>query len=398
MRTLALLLMMLAAPAAAQTASERVFRLAELAPSAASLEITREETLPELAKLGFRDGRNLVLEERAGEPDRMKRRAFIALLGIVPAAWPVRAIAQRVAGSVRQIGLLSPQSVTSAAPLLAALRRGLRDLGWIEGRNIEFAVRYADGVMDRLAELAAELVRQNVDVIVAGSNLGALAAKRATSTIPIVMVTTGDPIAGGLIDSLARPGGNVTGVTAIAQELSAKRLELLKEAVPNIGRVAVLTNPDSPYTALFLKDAGRAAQSVGVELQILEAHSPSEFDAAFTAMGGGSVQALMVLADIMFNTEHARIVELAAKSRLPAVYWERTYVSAGGLMFYGAGLSDMYGHAATHVDKILRGAKPADLPVEQPTKFELVVNLKTAKTIGIEIPQSILLRADEVIE
>ncbi len=212
------------------------------------------------------------------------------------------------------------------------------------------------------------------------------------------MVTTGDPIAGGLIDSLARPGGNVTGVTAIAQELSAKRLELLKEAVPNIGRVAVLANPDSPYTALFLKDAGRAAQSMGVELQILEARTPREFDAAFTAMGGGSVQALMVLADIMFNTEHARIVELAAKSRLPAVYWERTYVSAGGLMFYGAGLSDMYGHAATHVDKILRGAKPADLPVEQPTKFELVVNLKTAKTIGIEIPQSILLRADEVIE
>jgi ABC-type uncharacterized transport system substrate-binding protein len=330
----------------------------------------------------------------------MRRREFIALFGSAAILGPQAVMAQQVAGGppVRRIGLLSPQSVSSAAPLLAALRQGLRDLGWIEGQNIEFALRYADGGIDRLPELAAELIRQNPDVIVAGSNVGALAAKRATSSIPIVMVTTGDPIAGGLIDSLARPGGNVTGVTTIAQELSAKRLELLKEAVPNITRVAVLTNPDSPYTALFLKDAGWAAQSVGVKLQILQARGPRELDAAFTAMRSGNVQALMVVADIMFATEHARIVELAAKSRLPAVYWERTYVTAGGLMFYGAALSDVYRYAATHVDKILRGAKPADLPVEQPTKFELVINLKTAKALELTLPSSLLARADEVIK
>ena len=328
----------------------------------------------------------------------MKRRVFIALLGGAAMSRPRAAMAQQGAGPVRRIGFLSPQSATSAASVLEALRQGLRKLGWMEGQNISFELRYADGEIDRLAELAGELTRRNVDVIVAGSNPGALAARRATSTIPIVMVTTGDPVAGGLVDSLARPGANVTGVTTIAQELSGKWLELLRETMPGIKRVAVLTNPDSPYTALYSKDAALAAQSVGVELRMLGARGPGEFDAAFTAMGSGNAQALMVVADIMFVTQRARIVDLVAKSRLPAVYWDRSFVSSGGLMFYGAGLPDMYRHAATHVDRILRGAKPGDLPVEQPTKFELVINLATAKALGITIPESLLARADEVIE
>jgi putative ABC transport system substrate-binding protein len=328
----------------------------------------------------------------------MRRREVLALLGAAATSGSSAAMGQGSGGAVRRIGFLSPQSVSSAAPLLAALQQGLSDLGWNEGANLAVESRYADGRFDRLPVLATELVGQNVEVIVAGSNPGVLAAKQATDAIPIVMATTGDPIAGGLVESLARPGGNVTGVTAIALELSAKRLELLKEVVPGATRVAVLTNPDSPYTPLYLKEAPPAARSLGLELQIMRARSPSEFDAAFAAMRSGDAQALMVPADIMFNTEHVRLVELAAESRLPAVYWERAYVSAGGLMFYGAGLPDVYRHAATHVDRILRGARPADLPVEQPTRFELVINLTAAKALNLAIPASLLARADEVIE
>jgi putative ABC transport system substrate-binding protein len=328
----------------------------------------------------------------------VKRRAALGLI-VGAAIYGTRpALAQPAPGQAKRIGFLSPQSVPSAAPLLAALNRGLRELGWVEGQNMTFEPRYADGAFDRLPGLAAELVHENVDVIVAGSNPGVLAAKRATGSIPIVMATTGDPVADGLVESLARPGANVTGVTAIAQELSAKRLELLKEAVPGLRRVAVLTNPDSPYTRAFVNDAVPAAQSLGLQLQILQARRPAEFEAAFSAMRSGDVQGLMVLADIMFNTEHARIVELAAKSRVPAVYWDRAYVSAGGLMFYGAGLSGIYRHAATYVDKILRGAKPSDLPVEQPTTFELVINLQAARALGLDLPPSFFARADEVIE
>jgi ABC-type uncharacterized transport system substrate-binding protein len=265
-------------------------------------------------------------------------------------------------------------------------------------QNIVLELRYADGAIDRLPQIAAELVQQNLDVMVAGSNPGVLAAKRASGTLPIVMVTTGDPIAGGLIDSFARPGANVTGVTAIAQDLIGKRLELLKEAVPGITRVAALINPDSPYTARFSKDATLAARTLGIQLQMVEARAPDEFEAAFAAMRNGNAQALMVNADVMFITQRARVVELAMKNRLPAVYWERGFVSAGGLMFYGAEFRDMYRHAAIHVDKLLKGAKPADLPVEQPTRLALIINLKSAKALGLTIPQSVLIRADEVIE
>jgi putative ABC transport system substrate-binding protein len=331
----------------------------------------------------------------------MRRREFVAALsgGIATAPFGVpKALGQPQASRPRRVGFLSPQSQSSAAPFLAALRQGLADAGWIEGQNLAFEVRYADGAIDRLPRLAADLVGQNIDVIVAGSNAGVSAAKRATNAIPIVMATTGNPINDSLVESLAHPGGNVTGVTAITQELSAKRLELIKEALPGVTRIALLINPDSPYTAAYRADAAPAAQTVGVELQTVEARIPSELPAAFAAMRSGRAQALMLPADIMFNTEYAQIVALAADSQLPAIYSERAFVSAGGLMFYGAGLTGIYRHAAAHVDKILRGAQPGDLPVEQPTTFELVINLRTAAALGLSIPPTLLARADEVIE
>jgi putative ABC transport system substrate-binding protein len=302
------------------------------------------------------------------------------------------------AGKVVRIGRLSPLAAEADQRLLGAFRKGLAELGWVEGKHFTVESRFAEGQSDRLPQLAAQLVQQRVDVILAGSNPGAAAAKRATSVIPIVIVTTADPVEGGLVTSLARPGGNVTGVTAAGQDLSAKRLELLKEAVPGVTRVAILTNPTSPYTGPFLKDRERTARALGVQLRVLEAQNPSEFEQAFAAMPRERAQALMVLTDIMFITHRSRIVQMAAKSRMPAVYGEQEFMGAGGLMFYGASLAAMYGRAAGYVDKILKGAKPADLPIEQPTTFELIINLKTAKALGLTIPPSLLLRADQVIE
>ena len=258
--------------------------------------------------------------------------------------------------------------------------------------------RFAEGKPERLPELAAQLVRQRVDVILVGSNPGTLAAKKATNTIPIVMVTTGDPVGGGLVASLAQPGGNVTGLTALGQALSAKRLELLKEAVPRVERVAVLTTPASPYTGPFLRDRESLARALGVQLQVVEAHDPNKFEQAFAQMVRERAGALMVFTDVLFITHRKRLVELAAKSRLPAVYPDREFVNDGGLIFYGASLVDMYYHAAVYADKILKGTKPADLPVEQPTKLELVINLKTARALGLTIPSSVLARADHVVD
>ena len=327
----------------------------------------------------------------------MDRRTFIrAVAGGIFAA-PLSSVAQSSAKTVR-IGRLSPLSAEADVPLLAAFRTGMRDLGWVEGETFLIETRYADGNPIRLPEIAAELVRRRVDVILAGSSPGALAAKNAAGTIPVVMVTTGDPVGDGLVASLARPGGNLTGMTALSQGLSAKRLELLKEAVPGVTRVAVLTNPASPNTGPFVKESAAVAQALRVQLQLVEAHDPSEFETAFATMASKHAAGLMVLADVTFITHRKRIVELAAMSRIPAVYGEREFVDAGGLMFYGASLADMYRRAAVYVDKILKGAKPADLPVEQPTKFELVINLKTAKALGLAMPQSLLLRADEVIQ
>ena len=327
----------------------------------------------------------------------MKRREFIRLLGGAVAASPLIARAQQ-ASKIARIGRLSPLSATAETPMLAGLRQGLSELGWIEGQNLAFELRFADGNLDRLPRLADDLVRANVDVIVTGSSPGASAVKNATSTIPIVMVTTGNPVQGGLIASLARPGGNVTGVTALGQVLNVKRLELLKEAAPGVKRVAVLTNPASPYTEPFLQESEAAARALGVEVKVLEARDPNDFAKAFEAIVNERAEALMVLADPMFITHRRRIVELAVENRLPSIFGERGSVHAGGLMFYGASLPDMYRRAATYVDKILKGAKPADLPVEQPTVFELAINIKTAKLLGLEIPWFLQQRADEVIE
>jgi putative ABC transport system substrate-binding protein len=327
------------------------------------------------------------------------KRVVVVLLAFVLLVAPLATGAQESkAGKVVRIGRLSPLTAEADARNLEAFRQGLRDRGWVEGQHFRVEARFADGRSDRLPSLATELVREGVDVILTGSNPGALAARRATSTIPIIMVTTGDPVAAGIVMSLARPGGNVTGVTALGQVLNAKRLELIKETVPGVLRVAVLINPVSPYTPPLLRERERMSTALGLSLYVAEAREPSAFENAFAALARERVGAVMIQTDALFISHRRRIVALVTKSGLPAVYGEREFVEAGGLMFYGASLADMYRHAATHADKILKGANPADLPVEQPTKFELVVNLKTAKALGLTIPQSVLLRADEVIQ
>ena len=274
----------------------------------------------------------------------MKRRAFLALVGGA-AVWPGVARGQHPGKSAR-VGRLSPLSETTEKPMLAGLRQGLSELGWVEGRNLTFELRFAEGRLDRLPQLASELVDLKVDVIVTGSTSGALAAKNATSTIPIVMVTTGDPVRDGLVESLARPGGNVTGVTALGQALNIKRLEIVKEALPGLKRVAVLTNPNSPYTEPFKETGEAAARALGLEVRELEARRPEELEKVFYALGQQDATALMVLADIMFITHRRTIIELAGNNRLPSIFGERESVRAGGLMFYGASLPDMYRRAA----------------------------------------------------
>ena len=325
--------------------------------------------------------------------------ALVAVLAVSLLAAPLAADAQQ-AGKVPRIGFLSLTSPSDRPPLLDAFRQRLRELGWVEGQNIVIDYRYAEGRVDRLPDLAAELVRLKVDLIVASvGTQGATAAKNATETIPIVMIAVRDPVGIGLIASLARPGGNVTGVSGSAGlEWVAKQLELLKETVPKIRRVAILSNPTNAYHQLALREVDVAARALGVQLQFLEAQGPNEFDGAFAAMAKESVGALLVLSDAMLNSHRTRLAELAARNRLPAAYGVRESVEAGGLMSYGPSFLDSFRRAATYVDKILKGAKPAELPVEQPTKFELVINMKAAKALGLTIPQSVLLRADHVIE
>ena len=281
------------------------------------------------------------------------------------------------------------------------MRQGLRDLGYVEGRNVVIEIRDAEGEAERLPALAAELVALKVDVIVAPNTPQALAAKQATRTLPIVFSFVADPVASGLVTSLARPGGNVTGLSSLTPELVGKRLELLTQAVPGVSRVAVLWQPGFQGERTekdMLKGADVAARALGVRLQFVEAQGPADFDRAFSDMTRARAGALTVLGSTMFISERRRLVDLAAKNRLPAVYARREYVDAGGLMSYGSNIADLFRRAATYVDKILKGAKPADLPVEQPTKFELVINLKTAKALGLTIPPSLLGRADQVIE
>jgi len=313
-------------------------------------------------------------------------------------AAPLAADAQQ-AGKVPRIGFLGVTSPSDRPSHLDAFRQRLRELGWVEGQNIVIDYRYAEGRVDRLPDLAAELVRLKVDLIVASAGTqAATAAKNATETIPIVMIYVRDPVGTGLIASLARPGGNVTGVSGSAGlELFAKQLELLKETVPKIRRVAILSNPDNAYHQLAIREVNVAARSLGVQLQLLEARGPNEFDGAFAAMAKERVGALLVLSDAIFGSHRTRLADLAARSRLPAAFGVRDAVEAGGLMSYGPSILDSYRQAATYVDKILKGAKPADLPVEQPMKFELVLNLKTAEALGLTIPPLILFQADEVI-
>jgi putative tryptophan/tyrosine transport system substrate-binding protein len=298
---------------------------------------------------------------------------------------------------VHRIGFLVPGSASGYASLVDAFRQGLRELGYVEGKNIIIEYRYTEGKEGPLPELAADLVRLKVDVIVTASTPDALVTKQRTGTIPIVMAVSGDPLGSGLVASLARPGGNVTGLTSIASDLSGKRLELLKEVVPRISRLAVLGNPSNVLTASTMRETEVAAQALQVKPQILEVRGPDDFETAFQAATKGRADALIVLPDPVFTGQRRRIVDVAAKSRLAAIFYTKEFVEAGGLMSYGPNFSDLFRRAATYVDKILKGAKPADLPVEQPTKFELVINLKAAKQIGLTIPPNVLARADKVI-
>jgi putative tryptophan/tyrosine transport system substrate-binding protein len=317
-------------------------------------------------------------------------------LGILALPLSVYAQAQ---GKVWRIGFLSATSPSSNAESIEALRQGLRELGYAEGQNIVIEYRWAEGRFERLPDLAAELVRLKVDVIVASTGQAALAAKNSTATIPIIMVGTADPVGSGLVASLAQPGGNVTGLSLTpGLGISGKQLELLHEAFPKLRQVAVLANPAAPVTAGWLRETELAARSLGVQLRVVEVRDPDELDGAFSTIKKAHARALLVIADALLALNRSRIVAFAASSRLPATYPYRSFVNAGGLMSYGVNVHDLFRRAATYVDKILKGAKASGLPVERPTRFELVINLKTAKAIGLTIPPSLLMRADEVIE
>jgi putative tryptophan/tyrosine transport system substrate-binding protein len=279
-----------------------------------------------------------------------------------------------------------------------AFRQGLREYGYTEGQNISIEYRWAEGRYERFPALVADLVRLKVDVIVTAGTPGTLAAKKATKTIPIVIAVAGDAVGAGLVESLARPGGNVTGSTTIVQELEGKRLELLKEVIPRLSRVAILTNPANPLDPIVLKQTQLAASALHLKLDIVGVKHVAELDGAFATISRDRPDALVLLADRFLLAERVRIVELAEQRRLPTMYPYREMVKAGGLMSYSPSYPDLFRRAASFVDKILKGAKPADIPVEQPTKYELVINVKTAKALGLTIPQSLLLRADEVIQ
>jgi putative ABC transport system substrate-binding protein len=320
---------------------------------------------------------------------------------VVLLAAPLAAEAQQAVKVVR-LGYLVGADLAASPHLHDAFRQGLRDLGYVEGRNLVMEYRSAEGNFERFPALAAELVALKVDVIVAVNPRAALAAKQATRTLPIVFIGVGDPVTDGLVTSLARPGGNVTGLSlSAAPEIVGKRLELLTQAVPGVSRVAAVWQPGGVPERTekdILREADIAAQTLGVRLQVVEARGPADFDRAFSDVTRERAGALTVLPSTMLFNERRRLVDLAAKHRLPAVYMAREFVDAGGLMAYGPDIADMYRRVGTYVDKILKGAKPADLPVEQPTKFELIINLKTAKALGLTIPPSLLARADEVIQ
>ncbi len=326
----------------------------------------------------------------------MNRRDASLLIGGAPLAWQLVARAQQSA-KIPQIGILTV-SVASSMPAFEGFRQGLRDLGYVEGQNIVLELRFAQGRPERLAAMAIELAQMKVDVIVIESAQAARAANDASKAIPIVMAVVGDPVRAGLVTSLARPGGNITGLSTLAPELSGKRLQLLKEVVPHAMRVAVIWNNSNAASAGYLAETRTAARSMGVDLQSVEVRNASDLDLALEAVAAARPSAFLTLVSGIFLANRTRIVEFTARSRLPAIFPDREFVQAGGLMAYGPSLTATFRRAAGYVDKILKGAKPADLPVEQPTQFELIINLKTARALGITIPQSLLLRADEVIQ
>jgi putative tryptophan/tyrosine transport system substrate-binding protein len=325
------------------------------------------------------------------------RRIGVALVLVVNLFVPGAAVAQQPE-KVPRIGFLAAVSYAANLVRFEAFREGLRELGYVEGQNISIEWRYAEGKPDRLPALAAELVHLKVDVIVTGGSTATRPAKEATSTIPIVMAQDTDPVGNGFVSSLARPGGNITGLATLAPELSGKQLELMKEIVPKLSRVAVLGTSTRSGNARSLKEAELAARALGVKLHYLDILSPKDIEPAFRAAAKGRADAVLVLTSPFATSQRTTFTGLAAKNRLPTIYDRTEFVEDGGLMTYSVSSTDLFRRAATYTDKILKGAKPADLPVEQPTKFELVINLKTAKALGLTIPPSVLGRADQVIE
>jgi putative ABC transport system substrate-binding protein len=324
----------------------------------------------------------------------MSRRELL-ILGISPVGWPFAAYAQQKAMPV--VGFLGGASPGSVAPTVAAFRQGLSETGYVEGQNVAIDYRWAEGRYDRLPALAADLVARKVDLIAADGIPAALAAKRATSTIPIVF-SVGDPVGIGLVASLARPGGNLTGVSTMAPELSPKRLELLSELVPRVEVIALLVNPNNSNTERIIGDMQEAARTKGVQLLVLRAGTESEIDAAFATLVQLHAGALVVVGDPFFEIRREQLVALASRHRVPAIYQWREFAEAGGLISYGSSHTAVYRQVGVYTGRILKGAQPSDLPVEQPTRFELVVNLNTAKALGLMVSPSILARADEVIE
>ncbi len=331
----------------------------------------------------------------------MRRRRFIAALAgsaaIVSAAWPLGGRAQQP-GKIPRIGLLSPFSPSDTAVWHQTFVNGLAELGWIDGKNIIIEYRYADGHNDRLPALIADLQSLKVEVIVTAVTNDTLAAKNSTTGIPIVMAAAGDPVATGIVQSLARPGGNVTGLSQMNPELNGKRLELLRAIAPDISTVAVLLNPEDPISALGWKEIQLAAQKIGISARDWQARNASELDRVLADVASAGVNALAIMPNPIFVVALKHIADFALQKRLPSIFHLREFPAVGGLMSYGVDRNDLFRRAATYVDKILKGARPADLPIEQPTKFELAINAKTAKALGLEVPQTLLATADEVIE
>jgi putative tryptophan/tyrosine transport system substrate-binding protein len=327
----------------------------------------------------------------------MRRRDFMVLFALGTTMWPLQAHAQQ-SRKMPHIGILLPGTPPSFSLRTKAFLDGLKELGYVDGRTIAIEWKWGNDQLDTLSGLAADLVRSDVDVIVTGGTSAAKALKAATRTIPIVMAIVGDPVAAGLVDSLARPGGNATGFSIVAPELGTKRLELLKEIVPNLSTIAVLSNTKNPQSKIEMKEMQIAAQATGIQLHPAEISTEGGLEDAFAAMNKASAQAVIVLTDPILFSQRKRTVDLANKYKLPAVYFFQGFVEDGGLMSYGPSDADLFRRAAGYVDRILKGTKPGELPVEQPTKFDLYINLKTAKALGLTIPATLLATADEVIE